>query len=90
MPWNRLRLEEEAAVLAASRDRPAWRSRQLAAWTTDHQGVAVSEATVHRLLRREGLLNQPEFRLLAGKEYQRKTWAPSRSSSASAPRRSSG
>ena len=30
-PWNRLRPEEEAVVLAAAREMPTWRSRQLAA-----------------------------------------------------------
>jgi transposase InsO family protein len=75
-PWNRLRPEEETDVLAAARRMPAWRSRQLAAWLTDHQGLAVSASTVYRILRREGLVKQVGYRLAAGKEYEHKTTGP--------------
>ncbi|MDP6494534.1 MAG: IS3 family transposase [Dehalococcoidia bacterium] len=74
--WNRLRPEEEALVLAAARETPEWRSRQLAAWLTDQKGLGVSESTVYRLLRREGLVKAVEQQLLAGKEYQHKTTGP--------------
>jgi transposase InsO family protein len=74
-PWNRLRPEEEAIVLAAARKLPVWRSRQLAAWLTD-QGLAVSASTVYRILRREGLVKRVEYQLAAGKEYQNKTTGP--------------
>jgi putative transposase len=73
IPWNRLSSEEEAIVLAAARKDPDLSSRQLAAWITDHQDFSVSEATVYRILRRAGLVKSPEMKLLAGKEYQRKT-----------------
>ena len=76
VPWNRLRPEEEGVILAAARGRPTWRSRQLAAWITDQQGMALSESMGYRLLRREGQVKRPELRLLAGKEYRRKTSAP--------------
>ena len=46
---------------------------QLAAWVTDNMGFSVSESTVYRILRREGLVKRPEMRLAAGKEYHRKT-----------------
>ena len=75
-PWNRLTSEEEAMVLAVAREMPEWRSRQLAAWLTDQKGLAVSESTVYRLLRREGLVKAIEGQLLAGKEYYRKTTGP--------------
>jgi len=75
-PWNRLTPEEERLVLAAAREAPEMSSRQLAVWLTDHRGVSVSESTVHRLLRREGLVKAPEMKLLAGKEYQNKTTGP--------------
>ncbi len=71
--WNRLTPEDEAVVLAVAREMPEWRSRQLAAWLTDRKGVAVSESTVYRLLRQEGLVKATEQQLLAGKEYQHKT-----------------
>ena len=76
VPWNRLSLPEEAAVLAAARESPEWSSRQLATWITDHLRLSVGESTVYRLLKREGLVKPPEMQLVAGKEYQRKTSGP--------------
>ncbi len=49
---------------------------ELAAWVTDNMGFSVSESTVYRILRREGLVKRSEMRLVAGKEYHRKTTGP--------------
>ena len=76
IPWNRLSPPEEATVLAAARESPEWSSRQLATWITDHLRLSVGESTVYRILKREGLVRPPEMKLLAGKEYQRKTSGP--------------
>ena len=57
---------------------PELSCRQLAAWTTDNMGFSVSESTVYRILRREGLVKRPETRLAAGKERHRKTTGPHR------------
>jgi putative transposase len=76
IPWNRLSSQEEAVVLANARKYPDLSSQQLAAWITEHQGFSVSEATVYRILRRAGLVKSPELKLLAGKEYHRKTTGP--------------
>ena len=75
-PWNRLAVEEEQAILAVARQMPELSCRQLAAWITDNGGFSVSESTVYRILRREGLVKRPEMRLAAGKEYHRKTTGP--------------
>jgi putative transposase len=72
-PWNRLTPEEDAKILVAARESPELSSRQLAAWITDNAGFAVSESTVYRILRREGLVKRPEVQLVAGKEYHTKT-----------------
>ena len=45
---------EERRILAVAREFPELSSRQLSAWITDHEGFAVSESTVYRILRREG------------------------------------
>ena len=55
---------------------PELSPRQLASWVTDNMGFSVSESTVYRILRREGLVKRPEMRLTAGKEYHRKTTGP--------------
>ena len=75
-PWNRLSQPEEQAVLTVARRAPELSCRQLAAWITDNQGFSVSESTVYRILRREGLVKSPEMQLKAGKEYHRKTTDP--------------
>ncbi len=77
-PWNRLSPEEEQAVLTAARQSVGLSCRQLAAWLTDSKGFSVSESTVYRILRREGLVKSPEMQLKAGKEYHRKTSRPHR------------
>jgi len=75
-PWNRLTPEEDGKILAMAREAPQLSSRQLAAWITDNAGFAVSESTVYRILRREGLVKRPEVQLVAGKEYHTKTTGP--------------
>ena len=75
-PWNKLTSPEIDYVLSAARDMPELSCRQLAAWTTDKIGFSVSESTVYRILRREGLVKRAEMRLAAGKEYHRKTTGP--------------
>ena len=75
-PWNRLTPEEDGRILAAAREAPELSSRQLAAWITDNAGFAVSESTVYRILRREGLVKRLEVQLVAGKEYHTKTTGP--------------
>ncbi len=75
-PWNRITPEEEGRILASAREFPELSSRQLAAWITDNAGFAVSESTVCRILRREGLVKRPEVQLVVGKEYHTKTTRP--------------
>jgi putative transposase len=74
--WNQLTPEEDRKVLVAAGDAPELSSRQLAAWITDNEGFAVSESTVYRLLRREGLVKRQETQLTAAKEYHTKTTGP--------------
>jgi len=78
VPWNRLAGDEKRTVLRIARASPEWSSRQIAAWITDHQDFSVSEATVFRILKREGLVRRLEIRKPAGKEYTNKTTAPHR------------
>ena len=75
-PGNRPGPEEEQAVLTAARQSGEPGCHQLAAWLTDSKGFSVSESTVYRIPRREGLVKSPEMQLKAGKEYHRKTSRP--------------
>ena len=75
-PWNRITPNEERRILAVAREFPELSSRQLSAWITDNEGFAVSESTVYRILRREGLVKHQEIQLKAAKEYHTKTRRP--------------
>jgi len=75
--WNKLRPEEESKILAQARASPELSARQLACMIVDAEGVYVSESTVFRILRREGLVKPAEVvGFKAGKEYHRKTKKP--------------
>jgi putative transposase len=76
-PWNKLRPEEESMILAQARASPELSARQLALRMVDHEGSYVSESTVYRVLKREGLIKPAEIvGFEAGKEYRRKTKSP--------------
>jgi transposase InsO family protein len=59
-----------------AREFPELSSRQVAVWITDNEGFAVSESTVYRILRREGLVKRLEFETPAGQQYHTKTTRP--------------
>ncbi len=71
--WNALTPEEEVVVLEIAMEHTDLSSRQLATWITDHKVFSVSESTVYRILRREGLVKSPEMKMAAGKEFHTKT-----------------
>ena len=75
-PWNRIIPEEEARILTVAREFPDLSSRQLSAWITDNEGFAVSESTVYRILRREGLVKRQETKVMAAQEYHTRTTRP--------------
>jgi putative transposase len=75
-PWNRITPNEERRILAVAREFSELSSRQLSAWITDHEGFAVSESTVYRVLRREGLVKRQETQVMAADEYHNKTKRP--------------
>ena len=60
-PWNRITPNEERRILAVAKEFPELSSRQLSAWLTDNEGFAVSESTVYRILKREGLVKRQEI-----------------------------
>jgi len=77
VPWNKLRPEEQAKILSRARASPELSCRQLAWQLVDSERWYVSESTVFRILKREGLIKPAEvIGFKAGKEYHRKTKRP--------------
>jgi transposase InsO family protein len=76
-PWNRVMEREEQLVLEHARASPELSSRQLSLKLVDDYGCWLSESTVYRILKREGLVKRAEMKgFAAGKEYHRKTKRP--------------
>jgi putative transposase len=74
IPWNRLTPREEAKILAKSRASPELSCRQLAWELVDSERWYVSESSIFRILKREGLIKPAEvIGFKAGNEYRRKT-----------------
>jgi putative transposase len=77
LPWNRIRPEDEAQILAQAKASPELSCRQIALSITDSSGVYMSESTAYRILKREGLIKPAEIiGFKAAKEYRRKTGRP--------------
>jgi putative transposase len=77
IPWNKIRPEEEKQILAGARDAPELSCRQLAWKVTDTEQIYISESTVYRILKREGLIKPVDIiGFKAAKEYRRKTQRP--------------
>jgi putative transposase len=77
IPWNRIRPEEKAKILAEARASPELSCRQLALSITDSSESYISESTIYRVLKREGLIKPAEIiGFKAAKEYHRKTKRP--------------
>jgi len=77
VPWNKLKPGEEEKILATARASPELSCRQLAWQLVDSERWYVSEGTVFRILKREGLIKPAEvIGFKAGKEYHRKTKRP--------------
>ena len=74
--WNRLNPHEESVVLDVALEQTDLSSRQLAACINDNKGFSVSESTVYRILKRQGLIKSPEMKMAAGKEFHAKTTRP--------------
>jgi putative transposase len=75
--WNRILPEERDKILEVALLFPDWSPRQVSCHITDTAGFAVSESSVYRILKQEGLahaLQQKTFP--AGSEYRVKTSRP--------------
>jgi putative transposase len=71
--WNKLLPKEEETVIQRALEHPDRSARQLAFLITDEGKFSVSESTIYRILKREGLIRELPQVIKASKEYHRKT-----------------
>ena len=72
--WNALLGEEREKVLEIAHLYPEWSSREIACHISDHCHFTVSESTVYRILKKNGLIKPRDVRTFpASKEYMIKT-----------------
>jgi len=72
--WNELLPKERKKVVEIAMQLPAWSPREVAYHISDYCGFSVSESTVYRILKAEGLVKPREEKTFpAGPEYTVKT-----------------
>jgi putative transposase len=75
--WNQILPEERDKVLEIALMFPDWSPRQVSWHITDTEGFAVSESSVYRILKGEGLIQEVRQKAFpAGAEYRVKTSRP--------------
>ena len=75
--WNRISQAVRDSVIQLALDEPALSPRELAARFTDTRSYFISEASVYRLLKAQGLVTSPAFIVIkAADSFKDKTTAP--------------
>ena len=75
--WNRIPQAVRDSVIQLALDEPALSPRELAARFTDTRSYFISEASVYRLLKAQGLVTSPAFIVIkAAGSFKDKTTAP--------------
>ena len=74
--WNQLRPAQRSRVIELALERPDLSCRELACYIVDYEGWFVSESSVYRILKKQGLVTTPAFRLMeAADEFYNPTTA---------------
>ena len=75
--WNQILPEERDRVLEIALLYSEWSSRQVSCYITDNCGFTISESSVYRILKAEGLIQEVQHKTFpAGTEYRIKTLRP--------------
>ncbi|KAA6440896.1 IS3 family transposase [Dyadobacter flavalbus] len=75
--WNQLPPAEKSRIVELALEQPDLSSRELACYIVDNEGWFVSESTVYRILKSQGLITTPAYRLMeATDHFYKPTTAP--------------
>jgi len=75
--WNQLPPDQKSRIIELALERPELSCRELACYIVDNQGWFVSESTVYRILKKQGLITTPAYRLMeASDHFTNPTTAP--------------
>jgi len=75
--WNQILPEERDKILEVAMLFPDWPPRQVSCYVTDNAEFAISESSVYRILKSEGLIQEIRQKTFpAGAEYRVKTTRP--------------
>ena len=69
--WNAITPEEDSKILEVADNNPEMSSREISYYISDTEDFSVSESTVYRVLKREGLIRESNITSFpAQKEYR--------------------
>ena len=75
--WNQLPPAQKSRIMELALERPELSCRELACYIVDNERWFVSESTIYRLLKKQGLITTPAYRLMeAADHFTNPTTAP--------------
>lgn len=67
--WNQLPHAQKSRIIELALERPELSCRELACYIVDNESWFVSESTVYRLLKKQGLITTPAYRLMEAADH---------------------
>jgi putative transposase len=67
-PWNKINSADRDKVVEISLEKPAFSSREVAWHITDNYNYYISESSVYRILKENGLISVPSFRIMSASD----------------------
>ncbi len=66
--WNKINLEDRDKVVEIALEKPEMSSREVAWYITDNFNYYISESSVYRILKENGLISTPAFRVMSASD----------------------
>ena len=66
--WNKINTEDRDKVVEIALDKPELSSREVAWYITDNLNYYISESSVYRILKENGLISTPSFRIMSASD----------------------